>query len=69
MGPLREQLQVLRDQLGLTSYLQIQAMLGEVPFGSRNYWKSHFVRALPDDLIDEIVEHFSPTRRTARMRF
>jgi FAD/FMN-containing dehydrogenase len=58
VGPLREQLPVLRDQLGLTSYLQIQAMLGEVPFGSRNYWKSHFVRALPDDLIDEIVEHY-----------
>ena len=59
VGPLREQLPVLRDQLGLTSYLQIQAMLSEVPpvFGSRNYWKSHFVRALPDDLIDEIVEH------------
>ena len=40
VGPLREQLPVLRDQLGLTSYLQIQAMLSEVPpvFGSRNYW-------------------------------
>ena len=56
---LRGQLPVwLCDQFGLTSYLQIQAMLGEVPFGSRNYWKSHFVRALPDDLIDEIVEHY-----------
>ncbi len=58
VGPLRGQLPVLCDQFGLTSYLQIQAMLGEVPFGSRNYWKSHFVRALPDDLIDEIVEHY-----------
>ena len=57
-GPLREQLPVLRDRLGLTSYLQIQGMAGDDPFGWRNYWKSHFVRALSDDLIDEIVEHY-----------
>ena len=56
--PLREQLPVLRDGLGLTSYLQIQVMQGDTPFGLRHYWKSHFVRALPDDLIDEIVEHY-----------
>jgi FAD/FMN-containing dehydrogenase len=58
VGPLREQMPVLHDRLGLTSYLQIQGMLGDFPFGSRNYWKSHFVSALPDDLIDEIVEHY-----------
>jgi FAD/FMN-containing dehydrogenase len=58
VGPLREQLPVLRDRLGLTSYLQIQGMQGDFPFGSRNYWKSHFVSALPDELIDEIVEHY-----------
>jgi FAD/FMN-containing dehydrogenase len=56
--PLREQLPVLRDGLGLTSYLQIQVMQGDTPFGLRHYWKSHFVRALSDDLIDEIVEHY-----------
>jgi FAD/FMN-containing dehydrogenase len=56
--PLREQLPVLRDRLGLTSYLQIQVMQGDTPFGLRHYWKSHFVRALTDDLIDEIVEHY-----------
>jgi FAD/FMN-containing dehydrogenase len=54
--PLREQLPVLRDRLGLTSYLQIQVMQGDTPFGLRHYWKSHFVRALTDELIDEIVE-------------
>ena len=49
---------VLSDGLGLTSYLQIQVMQGDTPFGLRHYWKSHFVDALPDDLIDRIVDHY-----------
>jgi FAD binding domain len=56
--PLREHLPVLRDGLGLTSYLQIQAMQGDTPFGLRHYWKSHFVESLPDELIDQIVEQY-----------
>ena len=56
--PLRESLPVLSDGLGLTSYLQIQVMQGDTPFGLRHYWKSHFVDSLPDDLIDEIVDHY-----------
>ncbi len=55
--PLREQLPVLHDGLGLTSYLQIQVMQGDTPFGLRHYWKGHFVDALGDELIDQIVEH------------
>ena len=49
---------MLSDGLGLTSYLQIQVMQGDVPFGLRHYWKSHFVDSLTDDLIDEIVDHY-----------
>jgi FAD/FMN-containing dehydrogenase len=56
--PLREHLPVLYDGLGLTSYLQIQVMQGDTPFGLRHYWKGHFVDSLPDDLIDEIVERY-----------
>ena len=56
--PLRESLPVLSDGLGLTSYLQIQVMQGDLPFGLRHYWKSHFVDSLTDDLIDEIVDHY-----------
>ena len=56
--PLRESLPVLSDGLGLTSYLQIQVMQGDLPFGLRHYWKGHFVDSLPDDLIDEIVDHY-----------
>jgi FAD/FMN-containing dehydrogenase len=56
--PLRETLPVLSDGLGLTSYLQIQVMAGDLPFGLRHYWKSHFVESMPDQLIDEIVDHY-----------
>ena len=34
--PLRESLPVLSDGLGLTSYLQIQVMQGDLPFGLRH---------------------------------
>ena len=57
--PLREELPVQNDALGLTSYLQIQVMQGDTPFGLRHYWKGHFVDALPDDLIDQIVEQYA----------
>jgi FAD/FMN-containing dehydrogenase len=55
---LRTTVPVAEDGLGLNSYLQIQVMQGDTPFGIRHYWKSHFVEALPDALIDEVVEHF-----------
>ena len=51
-------LPALSDGLGLRSYLQIQVMQGDLPFGLRHYWKSHFVDSLTDDLIDEIVDHY-----------
>ena len=56
---LRETLAVADDGLGLNSYLQIQVMQGDTPFGIRHYWKSHFVDALSDGLIDDIVEHYA----------
>ena len=34
-------------------YLELQRIL-DPPFGLRHYWKGHFVRELPDALIDEI---------------
>ena len=52
---LRTTLPIVSDRLGLTSYLQIQVMLGDTPFGIRHYWKSQFVDDLNDQLIDEIV--------------
>jgi FAD/FMN-containing dehydrogenase len=56
---LRETLPVAEDGSGLNSYLQIQVMQGDTPFGIRHYWKSHFVDALSDRLIEDIVEHYA----------
>ena len=59
VNALRQSLPVARDRLNMTSYLQIQVMQGDTPFGLRHYWKSQFVDALSDQLIDEIVGVFS----------
>ena len=59
MRRLRETLPLLHDGLGFNSYLQIQVMQGDTPFGLRHYWKGHFVDALSDGLIEEIVEQYA----------
>jgi hypothetical protein len=41
------------------SYLQLQGVFGEIPFGLRHYWKGHFVGGLPDELIEFLVEHYA----------
>ena len=48
-----------RDRLRMTSYLQIQVMQGDTPFGLRHYWKSQFVDELTDDLIDDLADHYA----------
>jgi FAD/FMN-containing dehydrogenase len=65
----RARLEALRSLPGLlldgvrpASYLQLQAIFGETPFGLRHYWKGHFVSALPDELVDFVVEHFASRR-------
>ena len=58
-----EELRELRSVPGLVEdgvrahpYFE-QQNLFESPFGTeRNYWKGHFVRELPDELFDELVE-------------
>src|SRR2546423_1784065 len=49
----RTRLEALRAIPGLSldavrpmSYLQIQSVFGEIPFGLRHYWKGHFVSRL-----------------------
>jgi FAD/FMN-containing dehydrogenase len=66
----RSRLELLRSIPGLLadavrpmSYLQLQGIFGELPFGLRHSWKGHFVSGLPDELIDLAVEHFA--RRTS----
>ena len=45
-------------------YLEVQRIFAEIPFGLQNYWKGHFVRELPDALIDLIVESFGRVTST-----
>jgi FAD/FMN-containing dehydrogenase len=41
--------------LGPLSFLEVQALYGESPWGVRNYWKGNFVTGLPDAVVDELV--------------
>lgn len=49
----------LHDDVRHRSYLELQRITGELPFGLRHYWKSHFLRELPDEAIDLSIEHFA----------
>ena len=40
------------------AYLELQSTL-DLPFGLRHYWKGHFVRELPDTLLDELCERYA----------
>lgn len=56
---LRTSIPVLNDEIRPISYLEMQAIFGEIPFGLRHYWKGRFLKDLPDDLIDFTVDHFA----------
>ena len=43
------------DDLGPRTYLEIQAMNGELPFGMRHYWKATFLRELEAPGLDAVV--------------
>jgi FAD/FMN-containing dehydrogenase len=68
--PEPEGLRLLRKAPGLRvddvrprSYLDLQSEL-DLPFGLRNYWKGHFVRALPDTAIDGLCDRFEALDET-----
>ena len=54
---LRESPHLLEDRVARIPYRKLQAML-DMPFGLRNYWKGHFVRELPDELVELLVESY-----------
>jgi FAD/FMN-containing dehydrogenase len=66
----REELRMLRAAPGLAddgvrkqTYFE-QQNLFESPYGvDRNYWKGHFVRELPDEVLDELVQRISALGR------
>jgi FAD/FMN-containing dehydrogenase len=53
---LRATPSLVDDGVGARSFLD-QQLLFDSPYGeNRQYWKGHFVRELPDELLDELVE-------------
>jgi len=60
LRPLRERTTPLADLVATIGYEQMQTMLDEgFPFGLQNYWKSEFLKALPDEAIDLVVDRFA----------
>ena len=53
--PLRS-VPIAEDNLKTMTYLDVQAMSGQLPFGLRHYWKGHFLRELDGPAIDAIVD-------------
>src|SRR5215217_2748385 len=59
LKPLREGTSPLADMVAPISYEQQQQLMDEgFPFGLQNYWKSEFLKSMPDEAIDTIVEQF-----------
>ena len=49
------------DEVRRRPYLEQQSLL-DMPFGLRHYWKGHFVRELPDALLDGLEQTIDPGR-------
>ena len=57
LRPLREFGSPLVDDMKPMPYTDIQGVFGPAfPWGHRNYWKSSFLRALPDAAVDAVIE-------------
>jgi len=57
LAPLRKFGSPLVDQMQEMPYSGMQGLFGPAfPWGNRNYWKSSFLRELPDAAVDAVVE-------------
>lgn len=56
--PLRELGPPIDDGIRPMPYPDVQRTFAEIPFGLHNYWKGHFIRDMPDDVVDATVEAF-----------
>ena len=58
LQPLREQGELVTDFSGQMDYCEVQSLFDTLmPAGDyRNYWKSHYLDGLSDDVIDMIIE-------------
>jgi FAD/FMN-containing dehydrogenase len=59
LAPVRSVAEPMIDLLRPLSYTEMQATFPLMPFGLRHYWKGHFLRQFPDDLIDAAYDHFN----------
>jgi len=58
LKPLRELGPPLTDTIGAMPYVQVQKMMDDgFPAGRQNYWKSNFLKGLPPEAVDVILEH------------
>ena len=46
----------LVDGIRPISYLEVQRLFADIPFGLQNYWKGHFVREMPETAIDAVMD-------------
>src|SRR2546427_657835 len=46
----------LVDGIKPISYIEVQRLFAEIPFGLQNYWKGHFVREMPEAAIDAVMD-------------
>ena len=69
LWPLREFGPPIADLIRPMSYVEAQSILDSAvpPSGLRSYWKSHFLKEIPDQAIDTLIDHFAkvPSPRTA----
>jgi FAD/FMN-containing dehydrogenase len=56
LGDLRSAPGLIADGLAERSFISQQHLFNPAYGADRNYWKGHFVRELPDELIDELLE-------------
>ena len=54
---------LFNDTVSPKAFIEQQTMLNPGYGVDRNYWKGHFVRELPNELIDELVERIGSLRR------
>ena len=66
LDPLRKFGSPIADLISTMPYPALQQMVdGVAPFGLRSYWKSRFLRDLPDEAIDTFLE-FAQSRTSPR---
>jgi len=56
--PLRELGPPIDDGIRPMRYPEVQRTFAEVPFGLHNYWKGHFIREMPDEVVDATMDAF-----------